>query len=220
MLPFFLLWNVNLLWKSPTNKRKKHVFGEWHSLCHPVRRQSSICQCHSSVGVHLPRAVTTDRRWWTKNCCIEYQRYPKMMEKYQETGKVDDKDILVCFHCFWVGLDSLAKKRCDTTLVRLVIDHENDREIWLLNYHFFVIRSLIYNIQVRLWTRFWFWATELRIQISVLATKSLTCAMVASHKSCSPEKKCGDPSEDTQMICQEMQTWLILGQRNNNSSSF
>lgn len=84
-----------------------------------------------------------------------------------------------------------CEKKCDTTLVRLVIDHENDCEIWLLNYHFFVIRNLIYNVQVRLWTRFWFWATELRIQMSVLATKSLTCAMVASHKSCSPKKNVG-----------------------------
>ena len=77
------------------NKKDKTCVGE--GLCHPVPRQSSIRQCHSSVlsseqwkkrhqmGVHLPRAVMTHRRWWTKNLL---HWIPKMMDKHiKKRGK-------------------------------------------------------------------------------------------------------------------------------------
>ena len=43
-------------------------------------------------------------------CCIEYQRYPKMMEKDQETGKVDDKDIHGMFSLFMGRIWQSGKK--------------------------------------------------------------------------------------------------------------
>ena len=98
-----------------------NVIRPWESICPELWRRTV------GDGQKTAALNTKDiQRWW---------------KKYQEKGQVDDKDILICFHCFWVGFDSLAEKRCDTTLVRLVIDHENDREIWLLNYHFVCLQK-------------------------------------------------------------------------------
>lgn len=141
---------VNLPWKLPTKKKKR----VWGRACATLCRASLpyVNVIHQFWAQNSGKqsikweSICPELWWWTvgdgqKTAEIEYQRW------WTKYIKKRGKSITKIYWYYWYYVTVCGrtwqpgKKRdnYDTTLVRLVIDHENNREIGLLNYHVFFL---------------------------------------------------------------------------------